>query len=134
MKRKISAPKPRKLPSGNYTLQIMINGERISVTRRTADECISYALELKAAHKAEKCHQTRKIILHDLMRNYISKKEAVLSPSTIEGMESVLRCRFLNYQSMDVRKIDYQQMINDEFKLVGAKTIKNAWGIVTRTH
>ena len=131
MKTRISVPKPRKLASGNYTLQIMLNGERISVTRPTAESCISYAMELKTAHRGEKQPQMKKAILHDLMRNYIDKKEPILSPSTVEGMESVLRCRFLNYQDQDVRKIDFQQMINDEFQLVGAKTIKNAWSLVT---
>ncbi len=66
-----------------------------------------------------------------VLREYIDKNDAVLSPSTICGYETIYKNRFKAYMQQPICKIDFQEMINEEAKLKSPKTIKNSWALVT---
>ena len=48
----MKTPKPRRLKSGSYFIQLRLRGESISITRPSARECTQAAMEIKAAHLA----------------------------------------------------------------------------------
>lgn len=64
---------------------------------------------------------------------YITGRENVLSPSTINGYREIKRNRFSDLMKMkvsDIDETDIQRAINQDAKSVSAKTIKNAMGLV----
>lgn len=123
-------PKPTRLASGEYSGQVMIDGRRVRVKAETLSEFNATAVALKAGVITSKYHADS-ITLSDAMLEYIDKRRSVLSPSTVNGYESIARTRFMRYQNHRLSSIDFQDMINDECELgVSAKTIDNAWGFV----
>mgnify|MGYP002105461604 FL=1 len=53
------------------------------------------------------------------------------SPETIRGYYVILNNRFQNYMDVDIHKIVYQRIVNDEATKVATKTLYNAWGLVS---
>lgn len=47
-------PEPRKLPSGNWHIQLRLNGKDVYITAPTSKECKDKATLIKAEHKAGK--------------------------------------------------------------------------------
>lgn len=108
---------------------IYLRKEGQSVTADTEADCIKQARAIRDGFvKAEK---NNRCTLKHACELYISRRPNVLSPSTVRGYDSIMRTRFKEYMSKDIRGIDYQKMIDDEYKLVSGKTIKNAWGFVS---
>lgn len=123
-------PKPVTLGSGEYYGRVMIDGRRVSVKAETEDEYNAKVAALKSG-VVEAHYRLPPISLHEAEKQYIDKRRAVLSPSTVNGYESMMKTRFLKYQRKCIDKINYQQMINDEVTLdVSARTVKNAWCFV----
>lgn len=133
-------PEPRRLSNGRYYIYLRLNGKGISVTEDTKAACIARARSIKAQYKAgeldvkpkqepEKKKNTAPT-LGAVLDAYIEKYEPVLSPSTIRGYNVVRRNRFSDCMNKAVDEIDWQEMINTETGRVGAKTVKNAWGLV----
>ena len=63
--------------------------------------------------------------------NYIKVNDSVLSPSTINAYKSYRKTRFKAFIDLDVGKINYQQMVNEEARNYAPKTVHNAWRLVT---
>ena len=81
-------PKAKKLPSGNYCIELRLGGERYSITRRTEKECRQAAQLIKAEHLAGKKIEAapkapEKVTLEDAIDRFIAKRDNVLSPSTV---------------------------------------------------
>lgn len=128
-------PEPRKLPSGKYFIQLRLNGVSVPVTAATAKECKQQAALIKAEHCAQKrvISKAQDITVGDLMQTYLDKHEAVLSPSTVRGWTSYREHRFTAYQQTAVKDIrDWQAVINAEAAEVSPKTVKCAWGFLTK--
>lgn len=132
-------PKAKRLPSGNYCIELRLGGERYSVTRRTEKECKQAAQMLKADHLAGKKVEIgkpkapEKITLDAAIDRFIAKRDNVLSPSTVAGYKAIKRTRFKDYMETalsDMDADDWQIACNKEAKLCSAKTLKNAWGFV----
>lgn len=131
-------PKPRKLASGNYYIQLRLSGKSIPVTRPDKRDCINAATAIKARWRADKkqiLSQTQEMtypLLKDVLENYIDNKSNVLSPSTIRGYRIVQRNHFKGL--MDVRVDDLgrrlQAAINDEARKYSPKSIKNAVALI----
>ena len=129
-----SVPKPRLLPSGNW--RIYLEREKHSVTSPTREECIFEAAAYRQQWEKDEAAGLHippppVLTLHSVVESYIASRNAVLSPSTIDGYENILRNRFKAYMPLDVDTIDFQQMISDELEIVGSKTVRNAWGLVS---
>lgn len=128
----MKVPAPRKLPSGNYFIRLRLGGEEIPITCPTARDCTRQATLIKAEYLAGKRRpqaDTAKT-LGEIIDAYIDKTEPVLSPSTIRGYAQIRSERFQGFMDRIPESIDFQAMINSEFKAVSAKTLKNAWSLV----
>lgn len=130
----MKVPKPKRLPSGSWHIQLRLGGRSISVTEPTEKACTKKAQLIKAEHLAGR--DTRAMdrsarTLDNLLETYISAKRPVLSPSTVRGYEAIRRTRFLAYKDRNPAKIVWQRMVSDESRLCGPKTLRNAWALVS---
>ena len=129
----MKVPKAKKLPSGSWRIQLRLGGSSVSVTEPTEQAAIKKANLLKAEYLAGKKPVKRDTAptLEKLLDGYIKAKTPVLSPSTVRGYEAIKRTRFLAYMDRDPDKINYQAAVNDESRLCGPKTLKNAWALIS---
>lgn len=128
----MKTPAAKKLPSGKWRVQLMLDGHRLNVTRATRQ-----AAEREAAlMKAEYLNGIRNAPtggdrpLRDAIEDYIEARENILSPSTIRGYQDIARNRFQAVMSRPISSIPWQRVINEEAKTAGPKTIKNAFGFI----
>lgn len=130
----MKVPEPRKLKSGTWFIQLRLDGVSVPVTASTPTACKRKAELIKAEHRAGK----RKIqrsedgpTLEKVLNDYISNREAILSPSTIRGYNAIKKTRFQKVMDRPIAKIDWQAAINAESRAgASPKSIKNAWGLV----
>lgn len=125
----MKVPEPKKLPSGNYFIQLRLNGVSVPVTRSTAKECKRAAELIKAEHRAEKrvVEKKKDLTLNDAIENYITKRTDVLSPSTIRGYRVVQKNYFQAAMQKQIQSIDWQSEVNDMAREYAPKTVRNAW-------
>jgi hypothetical protein len=131
----LKVPEPKKLPSGSWRVQLYVNGQRISITRPTARECKTEAALLKAEVAAGKkiaLASGRDLTLSQAIDRYINSKSNTLSPSTIAGYEYIKSHRFQSVANVKLCDIkNWQRVCDAEARLCSAKTVKNAWGLVS---
>lgn len=133
----MKVPTPRQVSSGNWYINLRLGGESISVTERTRSACIKTAQIIKAEYLADrpiksKSSRAPDMTLRELLDSYIVKYKPVLSPATVRGYSVIKNNRFQSVADTKLREIrDWQRVINDETELCSAKTLKNAWGLVT---
>ena len=130
-------PSARKLPSGSWYCRVRIKGKDISITRPTKKEAIAEAMAVKAGIKLDdKLAPTRlrAKTVNQAIDDYIAARQNVLSPATIRGYRIIQQNRFrtaTNLKIYDISKEKWQRIVNDEAKLCSAKTLKNAWGLLS---
>lgn len=128
----MKVPEPRKLPSGNYNIRMRLQGESISITRRTAKECKREAELIKAEFRAEKRNASTAgaMTLSQAIEQYCENKKA-LSPATVRGYYAIKNNRFKSVMDHPIKSIsNWQKLINDEAREVSPKTVANAWGLI----
>ena len=128
----MKTPKPRKLKSGSYFVQLRLGGESISITRPSARECTQAAMEIKAAHLAgRKIVSKSEMTVGQLVNAYIKSRPVKTSPATLRGYKTYRANRFASIMDKRPQQIkDWQTVVDEEAQLVSAKTLKNAWGLV----
>lgn len=125
-------PTPKKLPSGRWRIQIVLDGKRHSITEDTKELCFAKAL----AYKTELIKQKKNappITLSKAIDNYIAAREAVLSPSTIRGYKNIQNKRFTLLMEKPLNSLNQtvlQRAVNTEAKLCSAKTLQNSWRFI----
>ena len=127
-------PKIEKLPSGNYFCRLRLNGVSIPITAESEAECERIAYLKKSEWNAGKSRIQRtpkETTLQEALDKYIQKRKSTLSPSTLRSYSIYAKNRFPSYRDEKLCKIKWQQMIDDELKLVSEKTVKNAWALVS---
>lgn len=127
-------PKIEKLPSGHYFCRLRINGVSIPITAETEAECEKLAYLKKAellAGKTRVQKLPKDTTLQEAFDKYLAANKATLSPSTYRAYKIYSRTRFPNYRDQKISQIRWQEMIDNELKLVSEKTVKNAWALVT---
>lgn len=134
---KVKVPEPRKLPSGNWFIQLRLGGKSYSFTDKSKSTCKNKAGRFKTSYNLgliEEKRETNKTndTLEKVIQDYIDSRKATLSPSTITGYQQILRNRLFKYKKISPTAIkDWQQVIDDEVDDgVSAKTIKNTWSLV----
>lgn len=133
----MKVPKPRKVSSGNYFIQLRLGGESITVTAPTERECIRKAELIKAEWRngkkgvVEKKKEVKTV--EAVMQDYIDSRSKALSPSTIRGYNTIKDNRFQPFLKKKVSQItDWQKLIDHEIDAgTSGKSIKNAWGFLT---
>lgn len=124
-------PKATKLPSGNWRIGMMVDGQRISITAPTKQEAERRAAAIKGGASVEK--RAASITLAAAIDSYIALKSAVLSPATLRGYRGIQNHRFPSLMPRDVRSLtkqDVQLAVNAEARRVSAKTVCNAYGLI----
>lgn len=130
MKSKI--PMPKKLPSGAWRIQVMVDGKRVGRTFAKPEEAVAWAASVRAGIEEAK-NAPKHTSLTTAIDIYIESKSSVLSPSTIRGYRTIQKHRFSRIMKKDVYQItqlDLQRAVNEDAKRVSAKTLKNALGLV----
>lgn len=123
--------KAKKLPSGMWRVQASFNGERRSFTDYTAKGAQLQALEWQAGKKKGK--NPDNITVADALERYISGRENVLSPATIQGYRRMQRLYFKNINHVRVSRLtadDVQREVNDLAATLSPKTIRNIYGLL----
>ncbi len=126
----MKVPQPKKLPSGKWRLQVMVGGERISITESTEQRCKDKALLIKAQGRNGilKPRDPSSMTLREAMDNYILIHSNILSPATITGYREIQRLRFQSVTDSPINNVgSWQAVVNAEAKDVSPKTVKNAW-------
>lgn len=125
-------PKAKKLPSGAWRIQVMLDGHRVSRTFRSEREAVAWATSIKAG-LIEPQSAPKRTTLSAAIDTYIESNDRILSPSTIRGYRAIQHHRFPKLMGRDVyqiTKLDVQQAVNKEAGKVSPKTLKNAVGLV----
>lgn len=124
-------PTPRKLPSGSWNIQLRFPEGSVSITAPTKTECVNRATLIKANRLNDvEIQKAAKETLGGIIDTYIDEIGPVLSPSTVRGYKQIRQNYFKAYMDKLPAKVNYQFMINEEYRLHSAKTVKNAWGLV----
>ena len=133
-------PNPRKLSNGTWFIYLRFNGDYISISAPTEKECIRLAQLRKAEHIAgvkERKQAPKKTTLYEGINMYIEDRKNVLSPCTIRGYRTIQRSRFQKSMSMPLEEMDrsyFQKMVNDEAKIVSAKTVGTCYSDLCVCH
>ncbi len=135
MKKQVKIPTARQLPSGNWFVQIRMNGESVSITKPTEKEALAEAMAIKAGLvKANKTPLAQKT-LSDVIDEWIRSNENRLSPSTIRGYKT---CKDNGFQGImrlrccDISDKQIEQAINAECRNYSAKTVVNRWRFISQ--
>lgn len=128
-------PKAQQLSSGSWRCEVQINGERYSFVDVDKDEAIRKAMLCKLAYggNSDNIRKTHELLtVGDAIDRYIADRSKVLSPATIKSYRSIRKYRFQSVMDKPLsEQINWQAVINNESYAVTAKTVKNAWGLIS---
>ena len=131
-------PKARKLPSGNWFIQLRMDGQSISVTERTEALCVAKAMAMKTGLIKIK-RKPDEMTLGAAIDKYIAVRDGIISPTTIRSYKSMRNFRFQSIMeerlgSLTVKKIQaaikLDLLPNKNGKRLKPKTIENAIGLL----
>lgn len=134
-------PKPEKLSSGAWRVRVVVDGQRVSVTRLTEKEAIREAMALKSGARAAQCVSREDITVRECVDHYIEMRSVSASPSTLYCYKSDRDHRFQSIMDKKVSQLsdaDFQRAVNAESRMRGtrtgkplsAKTIRNSWSTI----
>ena len=127
----MKTPKAQKLNSGNWRVQIQIDGQRYSCTAKTKKEAQDAAKKLFAGIQFEK---RIPYTVGRAIDSYIDEKRMTLSPSTIKGYESIRKNYLQSIMDINLTELtqsDVQIAVGEDVKAgKSPKTIRNAHGLL----
>ncbi|MCC8078769.1 MAG: site-specific integrase [Oscillospiraceae bacterium] len=131
----MKTPAPKKLPSGAYRVQVMVDGKRVSITDADPKVAVAKAMSMKAK-LAEASKAPPRITVGEAIDRYIESKDGVLSPSTVAGYKRLRKSALPDL--MDVRLSDLtqeriQRAVNKMAKEKSPKYVHNAHGLLSAT-
>jgi integrase len=125
----VRIPSPRH--KGNkWFSQVVVGDNRVYVSADSEEEYYAKARAAKT-RQIEIKKSPAKMTLGEAIDRYIKDNDSVLSPSTINCYKSYRKTRFTAYMDKQTDSINFQSMVNAEAKIVSAKTVHNAWRLVT---
>lgn len=125
-------PKAKKLPSGNWNVNVMVEGKRVSVTASTEKAAVAEAAAIKAQLKSKR--DISSMTVGQTIDRYIESKDAVLSPSTINGykkLRKVALSEIMDYPGASIPTEKVQKAINKMAREKSPKYVRNAYGLFT---
>lgn len=134
-KNQIRIPTARQLPSGNWFVQLRIDGQSISITEPTEREAISRAMAIKDGIIQYKKVPMADRTLTQAIDLWIADNEHRLSPATIRGYVTCQKNGFKTLMPMKCGKITDKVIasaINRECKNYSAKTVENRWRFIAQ--
>lgn len=126
-------PTPKKLPSGNWNVVVMVDGRRISITEPTEKKALAAAAAVKAGAKREK---QIPLTVGDAINRYIESKDTVLSPATVAGYRRIRANAFQELMPIHVSSLTQEQVqraVNSMAKTKSSKSVRNAHGLLSAT-
>lgn len=128
----MKVPEPRKLPSGNYSIQMRLGGKSITITKSTARACKNEAMLVKSQYLAGKrdIDDGTYPKLKDAVAAYISARTHTLSPCTIRGYRVIEKNYFKSVMNTRIDAIDWQNEVNEMAQNYKPKTVKNAYRFI----
>ena len=125
-------PEPKKLPSGNWRIQVYVDGERYGKTFATREEAEYWAAGLKTK-SIEDNRSPSRMTVENAIDRYIESKSAILSPSTILGYKKTKKRLedILNIQLNDLTQEKVQRWVNQLSRDHSPKTVANAHGLLS---
>ena len=130
--------KAKKLPSGNWRVRAYAgtdpDGKQIikSFTASTKKEAEFLAVQFLTQHKEPAAEMT----VGKAIDKYIESKNNILSPTTINSYRGIRRNYFSDIIDIPLKNLNRQAIqaaVNAESVKVSAKTVKNAYGLLTAT-
>lgn len=124
-------PAAKQLPSGAWNCVVMIDGQRISITKPTKKEAERAAAAMKSGAKAA---ARSPLTVGEAIDNYIASKDAVLSPSTIKGYKKIRRSAFQSLMQLHAAAMTSQRLqraVNEMARTHSPKSVRNALGLFT---
>lgn len=125
-------PAAKKLPSGSWYVNVMVDGKRVSITEPTKRDAEREAAALKSGAKIAKA-KTRHTV-GELIDRYIESKDTVLSPSTINGYKKLRRSVFpelMDDLADSITQDRIQRAVNNMARTKSPKYVRNAYGLFT---
>lgn len=125
-------PKATQLPSGNWNVNVMIDGRRISVTAPTKREAENEAAALKSG--AKRSVSKSLLSVGEAIDEYIASRDAILSPSTIAGYKRIRANAMPELMSVPVDKLTpqaVQRSVNAMANTKSPKSVRNAHGLLS---
>lgn len=126
-------PSPKKLPSGKWYIQVMVDGKRRSRSFDSKEEAVYWASGIKTK-SIEDARSPRNLTVGEAIDRYIESKDAVLSPSTVAGYRRIRANQMqdlMNIKLQDLTQERVQRSINTMSRIKSAKTVRNAYGLLT---
>ena len=133
-KQPVRLPKITILPSGSAFTRVSINGERVSITKPTEEECIAEYLALKHGAKTAEKKIKNKMTLQEALTAYIEKREGKKSPSTLKAYAAYKDNRLQSMMQADIyttTNAQWQAAVDRDFRKLSDKYAKNVWGFVS---
>lgn len=126
-------PKPTKLPSGRWRVQVLVDGRRVGQTFDTEKEAIYWAAGIKTKNKEAEI-SPHNITVSAAVDRYIESKSSILSPSTIAGYKKIkdnLMDAISATKLGDLTQEKVQRWVNTLSKDKSPKTVANAHGLLS---
>lgn len=127
----ITLPQIVILPSGAAHTRVLINGERVSITKDTEEEAIAEYIALKyGAKEAAKKEKRKEVTLKEAITNYINRRRDKKSPATIKGYEAYQRNRLQSMMSANVyttTNAQWDAAVARDFRKLSDKYALNVW-------
>lgn len=122
-------PEPKKLPSGKWYIQVMVDGKRRSRSFDSKEEAVYWASGIKTK-SIEDARSPRNLTVGEAIDRYIESKSAILSPSTIVGYKKIKKSHMdviANIRLQDLSQETVQRWVNGLVKNgKSSKTVANA--------
>ena len=125
-------PEPKKLPSGNWRIQVLVDGKRVGRTFPTKEEAEYWAAGLKTKIMEEN-RSSWKMTVGAAVDRYIESKSSILSPSTVLGYKRTKK------RMEDIIGVQLNDLTQGKDSAVGEsagerplpKTVANAHGLLS---
>lgn len=136
----MKVPKPRRMSSGRWYINMRLGGQSYNVTESTAKRCIHAAELIKAEYlngkrQAKPEPEKPAPTVGELVTTYIDSRSNVLSPSSIRGYRIIRRTRFPELMQQPVTAVTpeaAQKAVNLEATRCATKTVVCAWALVAK--
>ena len=129
----MKTPTAKKLPSGSYRVQVMVDGTRVSVTDEDPKVAVAKAMAIKAKMQ-EAAKAPRSITVGEAIDRYIESKDSVLSPSTIAGYKRIRANAMQGIMDIKLPSLTQEKVqkeINKMAKEKSSKSVRNAHGLLS---